>query len=42
LNRHPDLRVHWRVHSSERRTGRARAWLADAGYDPLCPTRRGP
>jgi hypothetical protein len=22
-----------RVHSSERRTGRTRAWLADAGYD---------
>ena len=39
LNRHPGLRVHWRVHSSERQTGRARAWLADAGYDAITPTR---
>ena len=42
LNRYPDLRVHWRVHSSERQTGRARAWLADAGYDAICPTRAAP
>jgi Uncharacterised protein family (UPF0158) len=33
LDKYSDLRVHWRVHSSEVRTGRARAWLADAGYD---------
>lgn len=39
LDRHPGLRVHWRVHTSERRTGRARAWLADAGYDAISPTR---
>lgn len=33
LNRHETYRVHWRVFSTERRSGRARAWLADQGYD---------
>jgi hypothetical protein len=33
LDRHPRLRARWRVDSSERRTGRARAWLAQEGYD---------
>ena len=35
LDRHDQYRAAWRVHTSERRTGRARAWLADAGYDAL-------
>jgi len=35
LNQHEQDRAAWRVFSSERRTGRARAWLADAGYDAL-------
>jgi hypothetical protein len=33
LDRYPSLLIHWRVLSNERRIGRARAWLADAGYD---------
>jgi hypothetical protein len=37
LDKHQNLRVHWRIHSSERQTGRARAWLADAGYDAVPP-----
>ena len=37
LDEHPDLRVHWRIHSSERHTGRARAWLDEAGYDAVPP-----
>jgi len=35
LNRHEVYRVHWRVFSTERRTGRARAWLAEQGYDAV-------
>jgi hypothetical protein len=35
LNRHEAYRVHWRVFSTERRSGRARAWLADQGYDAV-------
>jgi hypothetical protein len=35
LNRHEAYRVHWRVLSYERRTGRARAWLAAQGYDAI-------
>ena len=35
LDRHDTYRVHWRVFSTERRAGRARAWLADQGYDAL-------
>lgn len=35
LDRHETYRVHWRVFSTERRTGRARAWLADQGYDAV-------
>ena len=37
LDKHSDLRVHWRIHSSERHTGRARAWLDEAGYDAVPP-----
>ena len=33
LNRHETYRVHWRVFSTERHSCRARAWLADQGYD---------
>lgn len=32
LDRHETHRVHWRVFSTERLTGRARAWLARQGY----------
>jgi hypothetical protein len=35
LDRHDTYRVHWRVFSTERLAGRARAWLADQGYDAL-------
>ena len=35
LDRHSELRAPWRVHSSERYIGRARAWLADSGYDAV-------
>lgn len=35
LDRHEQCRVRWRVLSAERRLGRARAWLADEGYDAL-------
>jgi len=35
LDRHDTYRVHWRVFSTERRAGRARAWLADQGYDAV-------
>jgi hypothetical protein len=35
LNRHEAYRVRWRVFSTERRSGRARAWLADHGYDAV-------
>ena len=35
LNRHEAYRVQWRVYSTERRSGRARAWLADQGYDAV-------
>ena len=42
LDRHDQYRAAWRVHTSERRTGRARAWLADAGYDALPYSRWEP
>ena len=35
LDRHDTYRVYWRVFSTERLAGRARAWLADQGYDAL-------
>lgn len=35
LDRHDTYRVHWRVFSTERRTGRARVWLTDEGYEPV-------
>lgn len=35
LDRHETYRVHWRVFSTERRAGRARAWLAEEGYEPV-------
>lgn len=35
LDRHESYRVHWRVFSAERNSGRARAWLAEEGYDAL-------
>ena len=35
LDRHETYRVHWRVFSTERRTGRARSWLADQGDDAV-------
>ena len=35
LDRHEQYRVHWRVLSTERRSGRARAWLAQQGYDAV-------
>ena len=35
LNRHDTYRVHWRVFSTWRRSGRAQAWLADQGYDAV-------
>lgn len=35
LDRHERYRVHWRVFSAERTSGRARAWLAQEGYDAL-------
>jgi hypothetical protein len=35
LDQHETHRVHWRVFSTERRSGRARAWLADQGYDAI-------
>lgn len=35
LDRHEQHRVHWRVLSTERRAGRARAWLAEQGYDAI-------
>ena len=35
LDRHDTYRVHWRVFSTERLAGRARAWLADRGCDAL-------
>jgi hypothetical protein len=35
LDRHDGLRTSWHAYSTEARTGRARAWLNDAGYDVL-------
>jgi hypothetical protein len=32
LHRHPDLERRWLTFSDDRRRGRARAWLSDAGY----------
>ncbi|MHC1561773.1 UPF0158 family protein [Actinomycetospora sp. C-140] len=44
LDRWPDHIGSWRTYSDERRRGRARAWLADAGYAavPRAPTDSSP
>lgn len=39
LDRHDDLRARWHAYSAERRAGRARDWLAGAGFAVL-PLRR--
>ncbi len=39
LERWPDEREAWYVYSAERQRGRARAWLAAAGYSPRVPER---
>lgn len=36
----PDLACSWHLYSEERWLGRARLWLADAGYRPVQPQRR--
>jgi hypothetical protein len=35
LDRHPEHISAWRAFSDDRRLGRARSWLADAGYDAI-------
>lgn len=35
MDRHPELCAPWRVHSHERRLGRARQWLTDNSYDSI-------
>ena len=42
LDRHEELLSSWRIFESERRVGRARAWLADAGFAavPVVPPDR--
>jgi Uncharacterised protein family (UPF0158) len=35
LDRHPEQISAWRAFSDDRRVGRARSWLADAGYDAI-------
>jgi len=35
LNRWPDVATRWYAFSDDRQIGRARAWLADAGYRPV-------
>jgi hypothetical protein len=37
LDRHPELIRSWQAFSAECRVGRARSWLASAGYDALPP-----
>jgi hypothetical protein len=37
LDRHPELIGRWQAFSAECRIGRARSWLAAAGYDALPP-----
>lgn len=37
LQRHPHLEHRWLSFSEDRRRGRARAWLADAGYSAVPP-----
>jgi hypothetical protein len=39
LDRHDDLRARWYSYSAECRVGRARDWLAGAGYAALPPRR---
>jgi hypothetical protein len=39
LDDHDALRSDWYSYSAETRTGRARQWLADAGFDALPPRR---
>ena len=41
LTRWPDLQDRWYVYSAERRRGRARAWLAAAGFTPAAPAADG-
>lgn len=40
LDRHEDLLHSWRIFETERGVGRARAWLADAGFTVVPPVRR--
>ena len=35
LDRWPDVATRWYAFSDDRHIGRARAWLADAGYRPV-------
>lgn len=39
LDQHPDQVPGWLAFRDERRSGRARSWLADSGYDALPPSR---
>ena len=41
LGRWPDELERWYAFSDERQRGRARAWLADAGYRAVLPDRHG-
>lgn len=41
LSEWPDLTPPWYAFSEDRQRGRARAWLADAGYAPVPTTVRG-
>jgi hypothetical protein len=40
INEWPDLAASWHLYSEERWLGRARLWLAEAGYRPGQPFRR--
>jgi hypothetical protein len=42
LARWPDELERWYAFPEERQRGRARAWLAAAGYRPAPPTEPGP
>jgi hypothetical protein len=41
LSAWPDLMTRWHAFSEDRQRGRARAWLADAGYSAIPTTQRG-
>ena len=41
LSAWPDLMTRWHAFSEDRQRGRARAWLADAGYAAIPTTQRG-